>query len=81
MNEQKDEKPKDDRYSYLIRGKSDLQKRLEKELAEKQAAHEEIYGKPERRARKSLKWYWWVAIAAGLAVWTVISFTTYNWEA
>ena len=54
-------------YRGFMGGKSQLQRRLEKELAEKRAAN------PKPR-RKPLKWYWWLAIGVGLIAWISISF-------
>ena len=60
-------------YRGLMGGKSRLQLDLERELAEKRAQNPKI-------ERPPLKWYWWIAIVAGLVLWTVIAFTTYDFS-
>lgn len=59
-------------------GKSPLQIQMEKELEEKRRQHEL---ENPKAPRKPLKWYWWVAIAVGLALWSTVSFLTYDWTA
>ena len=58
-------------YRGLMGGKSDLERQLEKELAEKRARH-------PRPKRKPLAAKWWLLIALGLIVWTALAFWTYE---
>ena len=51
-------------------GKSDLERELEKELAEKRA----LYPEPKR---KPLAAKWWILIGIGMVVWIVVAFATY----
>ena len=81
MSDPKKPRHDDDRYSYLFRGKSELQRRLERELEEKQRAFDAENPAPPTPKRKPLKWYWWVAIIAGVTAWTALSFLTYDWTA
>ncbi len=53
----------------LMGGKSATQRRLERELCEKQAAIPVL-----KKRREPLKWYWWATIFVGVLVWTVVAF-------
>ena len=54
-------------------GKSKLQRDLERELAQRRAQN------PAPK-RAPLTWYWWVAIAVGLGVWTALAFSLYDFS-
>ena len=51
----------------IMGGKSNLERRLEGELAQRRAAQPKV-------KRPPLKWYWWGFVALGLCLWTALAF-------